>query len=486
MEMKRTGTNMTRPVLCLMLALLFVSAASVNGQAVKKYYIKDGKQCIELSKNISAQELETFMQKYNLNDLALQALIVKKQSDSLRKQGWKMEQESNVYRLTKPMLSFDNFDHPENMVIFSEHAPTHVSFAPNAQNVRFGLNKFTRKRPFTENGETVTFFLRDRLKAKSVMLAGSFTNWQAEAFPMRRTDSGWVAQVKLSEGKHWYKFIVDDNWIIDDDNLLRENDSKGNINSVFYRSNVQFRLPGYLNAKKVYLAGSFNNWRRNELSMVKTATGWWLPVYLPEGTHTYKFIVDGTWMHDPGNKNLLPDGWGAFNSYISYGKEHMFRLEGFEKARKVAVAGSFNGWKDNELFLIKTSNGWALPYVLGPGNYEYKFIVDGKWMPDPSNRGGARNDDGNSFLVIAPNYTFRLKGFENERHVSLGGDFNGWNRQSLTMQREGSDWVFRLHLAPGKHRYKFFVDNKWILDPGNKLWEQNEYGTGNSIIWIGE
>jgi hypothetical protein len=28
------------------------------------------------------------------------------------------------------------------------------------------------------------------------------------------------------------------------------------------------------------------------------------------------------------------------------------------------------------------------------------------------------------------------------------------------------------------------VDQKWIIDPTNELWEENEYGTGNSVLWI--
>ena len=51
------------------------------------------------------------------------------------------------------------------------------------------------------------------------------------------------------------------------------------------------------------------------------------------------------------------------------------------------------------------------------------------------------------------------------------------------MKHEGDEWVFRVHLSAGKHLYKLIVDGKWIIDPYNKLWEQNEYGTGNSIIW---
>ena len=52
------------------------------------------------------------------------------------------------------------------------------------------------------------------------------------------------------------------------------------------------------------------------------------------------------------------------------------------------------------------------------------------------------------------------------------------------MKKDGDDWIFSLHLDPGKVRYKFIIDGKWIIDPGNKQWEQNEYGTGNSVIWM--
>jgi hypothetical protein len=38
--------------------------------------------------------------------------------------------------------------------------------------------------------------------------------------------------------------------------------------------------------------------------------------------------------------------------------------------------------------------------------------------------------------------------------------------------------------APGNSEYKFIVDGKWILDPDNKLYEENQYGTGNSVLCI--
>ena len=52
------------------------------------------------------------------------------------------------------------------------------------------------------------------------------------------------------------------------------------------------------------------------------------------------------------------------------------------------------------------------------------------------------------------------------------------------MQKQGDEWVIPVHLSIGKHQYKFIVDGEWIRDPANKIWEQNDDGTGNSIIWI--
>jgi hypothetical protein len=54
-------------------------------------------------------------------------------------------------------------------------------------------------------------------------------------------------------------------------------------------------------------------------------------------------------------------------------------------AKKVAVAGDFNGWSKND-FLTKDEKGfWSGKFKIKPGLYQYKFIVDDKWMTDPEN-----------------------------------------------------------------------------------------------------
>jgi 1,4-alpha-glucan branching enzyme len=347
--------------------------------------------------------------------------------------------------------------------------------------ITYGVNRFKRKYSFASRDSVVTFYLKNNVNAGRVMLAGSFNEWSPDALSMRKTDSGWIAYVKLGAGKYWYKFVVDGRWTTDPDNLLNENDGLGNVNSVFFKTNALFTLNGFTDARKVFLAGSFNDWQERGLAMQETATGWQLPVYLANGTHTYRYIVDGRWMIDPDNKNKLPNEFNDFNSVVRIGKPYLFRLDGYQDAKKVVLAGSFNKWVWHELFLTKKSGGWEIQYTLGPGNYEYMFVVDGKEVKNPQ-----QGHSGNFYFIMQPNFTFRLKGFANAKNVFLAGDFNGWSPNTFAMKREGDEWVLKVNLSKGKHLYKFVVDGKWILDPANKLWEQNQEHTGNSIVWMAD
>ncbi|HYO20898.1 MAG TPA: glycogen-binding domain-containing protein [Flavisolibacter sp.] len=463
-------------VLCLLLATAGFS------QPIKHYFIKNGRMYIELTKHLRPAELDSFVTQFELQELDLKSFLRTNKSDSLAKLGWKVEINNETGLLiSKGFEPFDVFKNPADKIIFPHK--TQPLFAAVNNGVVVGANRFRNKLPFVTRDSVVRFFLRNHKDARRVSLAGSFNNWVPDQLFMQQTDSGWIYQVKLGPGKYWYKFIVDGNWTPDKDNLLSENDGLGNINSVYYKPNTVFLLQGFPDAKKVFLAGSFNNWKSNELTMKKTATGWELPVYLARGTHSYKFVVDGRWYADENNNEKLPDGQGAHNSVLRIGKPHRFLLRGFENAKQVFLVGSFNNWKDAELAMTKTAAGWEIPYTLGPGNHEYKFKVDGKWITDPANPMNSEYS-GNSYLIIEPNYTFRLKGFNDAKKVFLAGDFNQWDPKAYAMRKQGDDWVFPVQLSVGKHLYKFVVDGKWIIDPGNKLWEQNEHGTGNSIIWI--
>ena len=70
-------------------------------------------------------------------------------------------------------------------------------------------------------------------------------------------------------------------------------------------------------------------------------------------------------------------------------------------ANEVMLAGDFNNWdyKSSPMRKVKP-NLWKRDMSLKAGRYEYKFVVDGNWMLDPSNSNTVRNPLGVENSVI--------------------------------------------------------------------------------------
>ncbi len=86
-------------------------------------------------------------------------------------------------------------------------------------------------------------------------------------------------------------------------------------------------------------------------------------------------------------------------------KDCSFKVEfSFEAApgRRIAVAGSFNDW-DPETHPLVFDSGrgcYLLSLTLASGYYEYKFVVDGKWLLDEGNPNFSANDFGTLNSVL--------------------------------------------------------------------------------------
>ncbi len=300
----------------------------------------------------------------------------------------------------------------------------------------WGVNDFAIGNAFVYTSGRASFYLPGFEKANKVYLAGSFNNWSTTKTPMNKVSSGWAINIPLKPGKYTYKYIVDGRWVAAPVNRKTERDWEGNRNSVLLCTNHVFHLKGFLKAKKVVVPGNFYNWNQKGVEMIRNSEGWSLPVYLKEGTYAYKFLVDGKWMTDPANPSVRKDAGGNENSFLEIGEPFLFKLIGFTDAEKVILTGSFNNWSRNELLMNKTATGWELPYVVAPGNYEYKFIIDGKWMPDPENPFTiGKGEYTNSLIALKANYIFELNGFENAKSVIVTGNFNGWNRDGYKMSQ---------------------------------------------------
>lgn len=457
----------------LLFLLLFVVSLN-NAQPLFSFKISNGKMVITANKILSNNQIDSCSLKYNLGDVFLKEALTKNNLDSLKKQGWLVEQNNATHLIiSKPMLAADVFNTAENKTFFS---PTFTYNAP-LFNFTHLVNKFKNPYGVEQNGK-ILFIYKGNKNAQDVLLAGSFTKWKKEALPMQKVKNTWQIEVALTPGKHTYKFIVDGNWELDANNIITENDDKGNTNNVICKSNTNFVLNGFLNAKKVYVAGSFNNWQTQKLPMLKTKTGWELPIFLIDGTYTYRFIVDGKWMPDPENNDNFLNEFGSLNSVIRIGKPHEFVFDKFANAEKVFLLGTFNDYREYEIPMQKIGNVWKTKYTLNNGNYTYCFKVDGEYLYNQEGLKIKSPEEGSSLLLNA-NHTFILKGYETAKKVYIAGSFNKWNPRSIPMKKINNHWEAQVYLPQGKNLYKFIVDGQWVGDKSNPLYEENE----NAVYW---
>ena len=78
---------------------------------------------------------------------------------------------------------------------------------------------------------TTKFTVKPGDAAKSVAVAGEFTDWKPVEMKKQKNGS-YTVTLPLSPGNHQYKFILDGQWIADPDNDLWAPSPYGTLNSV--------------------------------------------------------------------------------------------------------------------------------------------------------------------------------------------------------------------------------------------------------------
>ena len=70
-------------------------------------------------------------------------------------------------------------------------------------------------------------------------------------------------------------------------------------------------------------------------------------------------------------------------------------------ARHVTLAGEFNQWNPDAAPMQPHDDGhWLITLDLLPGRYQYKFVVDGHWLPDLTAHENVPNEHGTLNSVI--------------------------------------------------------------------------------------
>jgi len=189
-------------------------------------------------------------------------------------------------------------------------------------------------------------------------------------------------------------------------------------------------------------------------------------------------------------------------------------------ASSVYLAGTFNNWSPTATAMSDEDGDgiYEIRLKLEPGNYQYKFVVDGQWYEDPYSVDYAPDGYGgkNSVLVVpggveelvvgikskggeqgvagekaaAPTagagvpVTFLFDVGDGTANVYVAGTFNGWdpNKDKLTDEDGDGIYAITLELEPGTYQYKFVRDGEWITDTSAKDFADDGFGGKNSVL----
>ncbi len=466
------------------LILLFCISDSLKSQSL--FVLKNNEMHFKVMRNWNKVEADSILALYDMGQLSYDSLVNKGTLGSFANEGWTITKKTKKYiKISKKINTnlegnWENFD-------FENFWKSDSSYSGNLFTKKFyGYNQWKKQSVYEIDGKT-RFYLYGNTSAIGVFLSGSFNKWSTGKTEMIKTDDGWYVDIDIPAGRHEYKFIIDGYWKRDMNNLTKISDNCGDYNSVYFKPNHIFKYSN-TDARSVLLSGSFNNWDEKNTQMLKDHSGWYLPVFLPDGDYTYKFIVDGNWICDPSNSQRASNEYNTDNSFLEIGQKSKitFNLAGFPNAQKVILTGSFNGWNETQLVMKSSEQGWTYTIPLRAGFYTYKYIVDGRWYADSANLTFPSSilNEIDNWMVVEPNHNFVLSGYSDAKDVRITGSFINWMEPGLKMSKVGEDWVLPFFLENGKITYKFIVDGKWIIDPKNNQFEENEFNTGNSVIWI--
>jgi 1,4-alpha-glucan branching enzyme len=168
-------------------------------------------------------------------------------------------------------------------------------------------------------------------RPKYVMVSGDFDNWR-EPHMMMRNEYGVYAYLYseigergmiLDRGEYLYRFLVDGIWIKDPLNRRSSYDEYGTELSAFtvdrplvkrQKNPVPVGDNRYLfyleapAAENVFIVGDFNGWNPYSHPMKMNSTGIWeIEIDLPDGSYSYRFIVDDGFLRDPLGRNTVQD-----------------------------------------------------------------------------------------------------------------------------------------------------------------------------------
>ena len=236
-----------------------------------------------------------------------------------------------------------------------------------------------------------------------VFLAGDFNNWSQTETLMREIDGIYETTLYLKKGKYGYKFIVDGQWLTDENADEFVSDGYGGQNSVIFVGNkkdinairkVEFVHRPKKIVKEVYLVGSMNDWNQKIDRMLETKPGVYvISLLLKPDEYHYKFLEDGmNWITDENANSFIDDGFGGKNSvlvvddkfgkvtitkkdgiFLDYGISTLQNLETINPLSSTKIEFKTKAHSDDveSIYLLKNDELIKMNKIAEDGSYDY-------------------------------------------------------------------------------------------------------------------
>lgn len=84
--------------------------------------------------------------------------------------------------------------------------------------------------------------------------------------------------------------------------------------------------------------------------------------------------------------------------------------------------------------------------------------------------------------------TFKVPEEWARENVSVVGDFNGWDKEAVKLEKKKNVWETTVRLKPKTEtRFRYFIDNeRWENDEQADAYIPNEFGTEDCLLRVGE
>jgi cyclomaltodextrinase len=137
------------------------------------------------------------------------------------------------------------------------------------------------------------------------------------------------------------------------------------------KERVQLVFHAVQEAQRVDFVGDLNSWRAGAHPFEKQGEQWELNIELYPGGYPYRIEVDGVQQLDSNNPNKVPNGFGAFNSFLKVEQSHKEKIprlvvtsanEGMVQVTSTVVGAQwFALWQNQVLEARKEEGVYGIP-----------------------------------------------------------------------------------------------------------------------------